>query len=545
MEDNLKYLNNYLNEYQTEELLNIMGCIINNTRNLNISPQDFNLIFNANEKSKSLFESLFLFNAKSQKYSEKINQEYSYLQKLLSTQKNEEESPINVSFNFSTKLHKYFILDFSLIELYYIENNEMKKYNKQKNHNNEIFIYSVELIQNIVSLKEIIDTLISSKGKENIFNIINNEINIIFQINSKEKITEILNNNPEMKELLDIPNIHILFYIKQENNQNMFKTNYIYGKNYFFVLNKENQIIKIKPLKKLKSYINKLKNKIDEEKINASIKLLEFLSKIIDNKYWFDIKFDLNCIVNLINNDIMIIKNIKINKLIGTFQTKEYNILKNLCEIIKPKQFELKEHKTIDIDIDFTNNICSKCKNNIPDNSDMYYCYKCKKKYCTICVDNQLKKEGKEKFIDQKHNLLYFNTRNKNNLKNIDIWKLGKNSFAEVKNNNEFHNQHQIRCDGCNGDCENMARYVCLTCYKGKEEKTNMVDYCEECIIHLRKNDEEAKNIENENMYEVYNDDPNLGFLDSVQDYREKHDHKTHIYLMIPLEIEGSGYFGY
>ena len=112
-----------------------------------------------------------------------------------------------------------------------------------------------------------------------------------------------------------------------------------------------------------------------------------------------------------------------------SWRKKEYYYLENLLQLIKKKRekvtYALTKIETIDIDIDFSDMKCCKCSTIIGDDSFLYYCYICKTKYCINCVNNQLKNDGKDKYIDQKHNLVFFKTRNKQNLIDLDKIKFG------------------------------------------------------------------------------------------------------------------------
>ena len=146
----------------------------------------------------------------------------------------------------------------------------------------------------------------------------------------------------------------------------------------------------------------------------------------------------------------------------------------------------------------------------------MYYCYKCKEKYCTDCVlknFNDQNNKGIKKFIDPKHNLLYFKTRNLENFKIIDKYKLGKDNFASCTDDSKLGN-HSFSCNGCSvGQNYVKPRYLCL---QGKKMQ----------------NDE----------YDLYSKETRFFYEDKT---KAKHDHNEHIYLMIALEFKGNGDNGY
>ena len=104
--------------------------------------------------------------------------------------------------------------------------------------------------------------------------------------------------------------------------------------------------------------------------------------------------------------DDIIIKNIQSFKMNGQLRTKEYMWLNEKKKLLPSNYIiNMEEIMTIDIEIDFTDMECFKCRKKIPDDKELYYCYICKIKYCYECVQEKLKKNGKEKFIDKKHNL--------------------------------------------------------------------------------------------------------------------------------------------
>ena len=107
---------------------------------------------------------------------------------------------------------------------------------------------------------------------------------------------------------------------------------------------------------------------------------------------------------------------------------------------------------------------CEKCKNIIKEDDYLYYCYICKLKYCYECVQSQLKnKMKKDKYIDKKHHLLFFKTKDINNFKEIEKIKLGKNKFAEC-DEDDLGSWSSTRCNGCSKSLNNYYRYLCLSC---------------------------------------------------------------------------------
>lgn len=177
-------------------------------------------------------------------------------------------------------------------------------------------------------------------------------------------------------------------------------------------------------------------------------------------------------------------------------RTKEYAIMKRCEEIFRPDMSELTVIETIDIPIDFTNNICKKCSKVITEKEEMYYCYFCKDKYCTKCVMDNFKdpkNKGLKQFIDPKHNLLFFKTRDLNQFKNIEKFKLGTNSFSRCTDESKL-GAHSMSCNGC-GQLQNYVRprYLCLSCLPGIKQDNGFADYCLDCINHMSNGDENGK----------------------------------------------------
>ena len=330
-------------------------------------------------------------------------------------------------------------------------------------------------------------------------------------------------------------------------------------KNYFFILDNSKTIIKLKPLKeigkiltflllKFKKYKNngenisiyKEKENEKEEKIKEAKKLIHFICYIkkLDLNYIFDLRFKIFLTLN-VNDELNQIKLKNINKLFidGTFFTKEYNYLKQICEFIKsPKlEYNLTELQTIDVEIDFTNMECEKCKKKISEQEYLYYCYICKLKYCYDCVQNQLKNnEGKKKYIDQKHNLIFFKTRDKNQFLNLEISKLGKNRFAETSEDN-LGDWNSTTCNGCRGSLRRgQERYVCIHCRKGRRLRGGFVDYCSDCIKKMCKNKSDMVNLQEKanEVLDNWENDFMEGFI-----FKVEHNHENHIYLMMPFSI--------
>jgi hypothetical protein len=154
---------------------------------------------------------------------------------------------------------------------------------------------------------------------------------------------------------------------------------------------------------------------------------------------------------------------------------------------------------------------------------------------------NDQNNKGIKKFIDPKHNLLYFKTRNLENFKIIDKYKLGKDNFASCTDDSKLGN-HSFSCNGCSvGQNYVKPRYLCLSCRPGLMQDNGFNDFCIDCIEHMNKNDEQGKKMQNDE-YDLYSKETRFFYEDKT---KAKHDHNEHIYLMIALEFKGNGDNGY
>ncbi len=409
---------------------------------------------------------------------------------------------------------------------------------------------------------------------------------IIFQLESDlnikkfsedEKIKKYLNNNNE-KRIFFLFNF-LSSYKNKDNNNNLInifqESKKVFdsikynddNKNYFFILDKNEKIVEISSLNSIGEIITLLlmelknheksgeeisffdkKEKENKEHLKNAKKLIDFIVKIdkFNIDYLFDIFFKIS--ITLCPNDEFTklkLKKINFMKFIGQFRKKEYNYLKSCSESLNLPlcEFSFTEIPTIDIEVDFNNMECQNCKKVIDENSYLYYCYICKTKYCYECVQSKLKNnKGKKKYIDPKHNLIFFKTRDKNNFLNIDQQKLGKNRFVEY-NDDELCNWRRIRCDACkNSLSEGSERYLCLSCKKGIKLDNGYIDFCRDCIDKMSKNEKDRENLE-KNADTIFEDFENNYFDDYK--FKIEHRHEKHIYLMMPYQCESrdSGYY--
>ncbi len=144
---------------------------------------------------------------------------------------------------------------------------------------------------------------------------------------------------------------------------------------------------------------------------------------------------------------------------------------------------------------------------------------------------------GKEKFIDPKHNLLFFKTRDKTRFINIEEHKLGTNSFTKEK---YFKNHHSASCDGCSSSFYDSPRYICISCKPGLYLLDGYNDYCNNCIEHMIANDDFGKKIQNDiKLIKSNNNFVRNHVLKQI------HNHDNHVYLMVALEGENAKYQGF
>ena len=375
----------------------------------------------------------------------------------------------------------------------------------------------------------------------------------IFCIKEEDQILNEYNMFPQpIKECNQkFKNIKIIFYLNPKGEDddevlNMYGFNDL-GKSFYFYINSKNVIYEAdnmlcsgdiieNSIKRKKREIDLNKNKTQKQLIGerneAFLIFYNFLKNIKNYKYFFYLDFKFEICFRYDTDYHLSISYIHFSHITAELRTKEYNIIKKCSQILEPDYEKIDEIHTKDIDIDFSKMECFRCGKTIGDKDDMYYCYKCKEKYCRECVINNLEtNKGKARFIDPKHNILYFKTRDLNQFKNIDMHKLGKDLFADCIDESKLVN-HEAYCNGCGKQLGRGARYLCLQCKPGKFHDDGYNDYCSECINHMINGDEKGKKIQ-EAEDRLYNNDIRL-LSDEKDTYR--HDIEKHIYLMIPRQ---------
>ena len=479
------------------------------------------------------------------------------------------DNEISIKVDFLPFIQSKMLIDFNFFNFFYYNGKIFHKFiikpnndDDFKDNKSKLFIYfdGIGNETKVFNLENDLNKIISIKNIWKIFSY----IYIIIPVSNKNKAIEIHNNLPIFLKMKKDENFKVsVIYLSDDINDgaainiffNFYKTK---NKNYFFILN-NNIVYKIKEysvmLKELNNYIDLVYGKNDPVQIKENqiymqkmndLKLFMFLTNFINDlsnlRYIFDFYYNINFSMILSDSNhkfkLDTIERVEIG---GSLKTEEYNKFKKYFDNINNDNFifKLKEIKTININIDFPANIyCKVCKNIIPNDKELYYCYFCKDFYCYKCVkDNFESKSGKEKFIDQKHNLLFFKTRNKNQFLNIEEHKLGKNTFTTIQS---FKSYHSASCDGCSSSFDGSPRYICITCKPGLYLSGGYYDYCDVCIEHMMKNDDAGKKMQKDIKTINYNSN----FV-SNHILRNIHNHENHIYLMVALEGIGTTYQGF
>ena len=564
-------------------LLNIISSLLNNKNDFaeKLKSTDLELTLNVDSEissiDKLIYELQINFNSfNSKKHIIKNINKYNHFYPKIEMQDeyySNKKYFYRTNINFTPFFHKNMFLDLTEYPFYNYNFNKknIEKY-KMKFENNRnkyvLFLYIKEFNEKSMN---IINDL---KNIDKIFHYFEN-IYIIYQANTREEIFDKLNNNKFYKFILDYDNndnekkikyiFNINCYLNSNNNENVFyifKENNKFYPEFFFILNKYNKIISA--VKEIQTLISKITffifklTKLDKdkkeydkylidkknEKYTLLKNIINFLINLKKLDYVFELSFNLNFTISL-NDECtdIIFKNLDYLKIEGSFRKKEYYFLENLSQLInknkKKIEYRLNNIETIDIDIDCSDMKCSKCSNIIPEDKFLYYCYICKTKYCINCINEQLKNEGKEKYIDQKHNLVFFKTRNKKNLIDLDKIKFGENRFAQATNEQLSKDFRNAICNGCRGHFYGMPRYVCLNCRPGIELSGGFIDYCQKCIEEMCSDDKKKVDLQEKANEEIYCLRSNFT-RDHVIKNRHKHD--EHVYLFLIMQYNGEGH---
>ena len=379
----------------------------------------------------------------------------------------------------------------------------------------------------------------------------------IFCVKEEKDIINEYNMFPEEIKTVNenYTKVRMIFYVNppgEDDNEilNMYAFNDL-GKNFYFHMNSNHVIYRaddmlcsgdiiensIKRKKKEKENKELNKNKTEAqiltERNEAFLTFWHFITHIKDYKYVLYFSFQFDVCLQFDEEDNLKISYIDFSHIIGELRTKEYIMMKQCAKLLNPDLEDIEEIPTVDIQVDFSKKDCFRCTKLIEDNEDMYYCYKCKIRFCSECVwENYWQNKGRNKFIDPKHNLLYFKTRDFNQFKNIDKHKLGNDLFSQCDNESKLV-QHTATCNGCKQVIDNSPRYLCLHCRQGKKHDDGYFDYCYYCVQDMMK--KTPKGIEIEKIEDrLYSDETRL-LYNSKETYR--HNYDTHVYLMIALQF--------
>ena len=478
---------------------------------------------------------------------------------------------ISIKVNLMPCLSKKTIIDFNFFNFFYYNGKIFNKFILKSTAGQEfvderckLFLY-FHSFKNTISSDTLTQDLLNFTKDENIWKVINH-IYIIIPIKDKNTIKEnhsLITENLKLKEK-NIPKTSIIYLTADINDGNaidIFNNYYLkYLYNYFFILNHLNKVKLISPItsltkefQKFRENFIKVQNPVEtyknEKKLKKKnlIKLFNFLSNFIDDipnmNYILDFNFNLKYSLILDEpGNYFKLKDIEKIELFGKLRTKDYLKFKNFNDEIQSEKyiFKLSELPTKDIPIDFANPFkCKVCKKIIPEDKECYYCFECIEFYCYECIQKHINANtGINKFIDKKHNLIFFKTRDINNFKDIDTHKLGKNSFTK---STSFKSRHSASCDGCGSGMYNAQRYVCLTCKPGIYLDGGYCDFCNNCIDHMVNKDEKAKQIQQKATVVQYK------YASFCKNHCivEKHDHENHIYLLVVLEGMFSNYQGF
>ena len=478
---------------------------------------------------------------------------------------------ISIKVNLMPILDYKTIIDFDFFNFFFYNGKIFHKFVLKPNNENDfsderckLFIYFY-YYNNKASCETLIKDLLKITQEEKTFKVISH-IYIILPAKDKNTIKEKHEENLEYLKIKEnnVPKTSIVYLSDDVNDGNAINifTNY-YQKsfcNYFFIINSKNKVKLINPLStlnkefmkfiddyiKLKNPVGTYKNEKKLEKKNLQ-KLFNYLSNFIDEipnlNYMLDFNFNMKYSLSLAEpSSYFKLNNIEKLEIFGNVRTSDYLKFKKFSEEIQSEKyiFKLKEIETTDIPINFANPfICEVCKKEIPNDKECFYCHICIQYYCFECIKKHfLENKGINKFIDKKHNLIFFKTREIKNFLNIDTHKLGKNTFTK---SSSFKGSHSASCDGCSSGFHNSQRYICLTCKPGMYLSQGYSDYCTNCIEHMIANDEKGKQIQQKVSTLTYNSTTFCKNHSLV----ERHDHENHIYLMVALEGILANYQGF
>ena len=296
-----------------------------------------------------------------------------------------------------------------------------------------------------------------------------------------------------------------------------------------------------KQIKKMKNRIHPL-SKEEYEDIEEIGRLKSILAKV---PYYYNADYQLKFTATLSKDCSHVIP-----KAILKF-TMNCELMPKELELVKKykkkyytdsSNFKIREIQLFTVDLStWTESKCANpsCNTILTKKDKFYYCYWCKIFYCEKCVEDTFNKETqnlREKYIHKEHNLLYITTTEQKYLTNLSKGRLGNNIFADEENKLTFN--ARIHCSGCSKDIEKNYRYLCMSCKPGARPSKGYIDFCYDCMVHMRNDDEEGKKMQERNLIL---EDP-----DTLSNYKaipKNHCHSKHIYLLLIASVDN--YFDY
>lgn len=265
--------------------------------------------------------------------------------------------------------------------------------------------------------------------------------------------------------------------------------------------------------------MNKKNDLKTKQKICENLKILRSFSKNIKKLNYLPeylLKYGLTVEINKEWKDFEL-KELSYVSINGQLRKKEYNIVKEAYNNLEiSSSFLVKELKTITFKL--ITKTCFFCGVEIKKEDYQYYCYWCNISFCTACVEKKIETSTtkKDKYLHPDHNLLYLKTKDENNMRDIDEYKLGNNLFKDTPEE-DLTSHHSAICNGCGGDFSQRSkycqRYVCLTCKPGIYQRNGgYIDFDYSCILDCREKKRHYNNIVQSN---------------------QEHDDEKHIYLML------------
>ena len=545
-ESKIKIISNHNKEY----ILNILGSIYSFSENNYkhpIKPSDLEVIVTHTIKKRNIYYEIKLINSSFDAERDlnnlktiDIDNKFEFPQK--PTQK--------LNLNLSVHLKKNQIFQPNNFSFYIkdINNNEINEFKFSKNEKNVLFFYSRTCDTQILhSINNSINFIQQNAEIYEQFE----KIYYILLINKNNEINDFINKiNQKINYFKNSPHKYKLIFLKNNSEKNKPINIFDTEDFYFFIINSNQKIIILNHLTKFQKKVKKLINKENKKtKPDYSLLLsqLYYFYKNITNLPYLFI-FESSYSIKLkINDDFFSIIPLKLLNFSarGEIRTKEYILLNNLIDELhfKKSMNNLEEIQTHDFDLPLENVTCMECLRKIRNDEGLYICGWCKFYYCIQCTEEKLHlhldlENYRKSLIHQEHNLIYITSRNPDQLKNIDLNKLGKNLLFSV-NQSQLTYEHKAICNGC--ECylnrlNHKIRYLCLNCRPGRRVDGGYVDFCFECINAMRTNEIRRKEIEELSVLE-------RDLIEGNKNISIHHSHLQHAYLTLPIAVNGDNYY--